>query len=268
MIKKSFTFLFFLLIQVYPVFGTEVEDYSPTVNTRGLTGYYYLDSAGTLLKGEIQTSLFGIAYQEDVTRMKKGTAEAVLSAGVLDGVETSIGIPYYRQSGNLAGLGDIRWAGKVHLLDQMGEDIPELAAVVSVIFPTGDQNNGFRTVNSYGADLLLVAQAIIDLNDYAFNLNAEGGVFAQDIGQASEEKHVEYGMGGYFPLADAWVLLLEGNGTIKNGLFNTQDSLTASASLRLFTGNFSMTGGVDKTIAMKTGAPEGLGLHGSLNFFF
>jgi hypothetical protein len=61
MIKKSFTFLFFLLIQVCPVSGMEMEegDYLPTVNTRGLTGYYYLDSAGTLLKGEIQTSLFG-----------------------------------------------------------------------------------------------------------------------------------------------------------------------------------------------------------------
>ncbi len=268
MIKKSFIFLFFLLLQVYPVSGMEVEDYFPTVNTRGLTGFYYLDSAGTLLKGEIQTSLFGIAYEEDVTRMKTGMAEVVLSAGVLDGVEMSIGIPYYRQSGNLAGLGDVRWAGKVHLLDQLGEDIPELAAVASIILPTGDQNNGFRTVNSYGADLLLVAQAKIDLTDYSFNLNAEGGVFAKDIGQVSEEKYGEYGMGGYFPISDAWVLLLEGNGTIKNGSSNTQSSLTTSASLRLFTGPFSMTGGVDKTIAMKTGGPAGLGLHGSINFFF
>jgi hypothetical protein len=192
----------------------------------------------------------------------------VLSAGVLNGFETSIGIPYYRQSGDLAGMGDIRWAGKIHLFDQIGEDIPAMAAVFSVVLPTGDQNNGFRTVNSYGADFLLVAQAKIDAGDYIFNLNAEGGVFAQDIGQASEEEHGEYGMGGYFPLADAWVLLLEGNGTIKNGPSNTQDTLTASASLRFFNGNFSMTGGIDKTIAMKTSAPEGLGLHGSLNFLF
>jgi len=268
--KKNLVWLLFL-IWVQPAFASEelnVNDYPDALNYKGLTGYYFVDSVQTLQKGAIQASLFGIAFKEDSSNYKKGTAEAILSAGLLDGLEASIMVPYIVQggNGNMSGLGDVKIAGKYHLIDQIDEDIPALALAASVEFPTGDQNNGLRTVNSYGADLLLIAQSKIDLEDYSLNLVAEGGVYGQDINQTTQEKHIEYGAAGYLPLDDQWVLIIEGIGTSSYG--NNQDYAIVSASLRLFMKKFTLTGGIDRTIAIETNAMNGTNLHGSINLPF
>ena len=270
MLKKSLAILFFIVILVisaHPLLALEVDDYVPASNIKGLSGYYFIDSTQTLLKGEDKFALFGIAFGGDLNNFKKGSVEAVLSAGLLDGFETAIVIPYFNQSGNLSGLGDIQISGKVHLLDQISEDIPSLALALTVELPTGDKNKGFRNVDSYGGDLELIADGKIDLIDYSFNLTAEAGIFFQDVGNTRQEKHLRYGGGGFFPLAGSWVLLLEGTGTSKYGI--SQDFGMVSASLRFFRNRFQLTGGVDRTIQIGTNAPpKGTALHGSINISF
>ncbi|MHB8482916.1 MAG: hypothetical protein ACYDBV_09335 [Nitrospiria bacterium] len=267
MTRKIIAILFFLLIPVHPLLALDVEDYLPTANIKGLSGYYFVDSTQTLLKGELHAGLFGTAFVNDANNFKRGTGDAVLSAGLLDGLEGALVVPYIRQSGNLSGLGDIQVSGKVHLLDQIGEDIPALALALSVELPTGDQNSGFRTVDSYGASLQLVADGKIVLDDYSFNLSVEGGVYAQDIGKSREEKHILFGGGGFFPLAPSWSLLLEGTGTSKYGI--DQDFAVVSASLRYSNNQFQLTGGADRNIPFGNNAlPGGTGLHGSVNILF
>jgi hypothetical protein len=267
MIKKWLVFLLLLLVSVDPVLAVEdVDDYPVSSNFKGLSGYYYVDSVQTLPKGEVQGSLFGIAFKDDASSYKKGTAEAILSAGILNGLEGSLVIPYFVQSGSQNGLGDIKVAGKIHLINQIDEDIPALALAASVELPTGDQNKGLRTVNNYGIDLLLIAQSKIDLPDYSFNLVAEGGVFGQDLSQSTQERHGRFGAAGYFPIDDRWVLILEGIGTSSYG--NSQDYMIASGSLRLFMKKFTLTGGVDRTIAVGQNALAGNSLHASINLGF
>lgn len=172
MLKKNLAILFFLVIlviSVHPLLALEVDDYVPASNVKGLSGYYFIDSTQTLLKGELKAALFGIAFESDLNNFKKGTVEAVLSTGLLDGIETAMVIPYFNQSGNLSGIGDIQISGKVHWLDQISEDIPSLALALTVELPTGDQNKGLRTVDSYGGDFELIADGKIDLIDYSFS---------------------------------------------------------------------------------------------------
>ena len=267
MIRKIFVILFFLVISVRPVFALDVDDYFASANIKGLSGSYFVDSTQTLLKGEIHAGLYGTAFVNDDQNFKKGTAEAVLSAGLLDGLEAAIVLPYIRQSGPISGVGDVQVSGKARLLDKIGNDIPSLALALSVDLPTGDKNSGFRAVNSYGATLQLVAEGKIDLEDYSFTLSAEGGVYAQDIGQNSEEKHIQFGGGGFFPLAPSWALLLEGTGTSKSGV--DQDFGIVSASLRYFSSRFQLTGGADRTIPFGANAPPtGTALHGSISLLF
>ncbi|MBI1820911.1 MAG: transporter [Nitrospirae bacterium] len=270
MLKKNLAILFFLVIlviSVHPLLALEVDDYVPASNVKGLSGYYFIDSTQTLLKGELKAALFGIAFESDLNNFKKGTVEAVLSTGLLDGIETAMVIPYFNQSGNLSGIGDIQISGKVHWLDQISEDIPSLALALTVELPTGDQNKGLRTVDSYGGDFELIADGKIDLIDYSFSLTGEAGVFAQDIGKTREEKYIRYGGGGFFPLAESWVLLLEGTGTSKYGI--NQDFGTVSASLRFFRNPFQLTGGIERTIPIGTNAPpKGTALHASINISF
>lgn len=267
MINKWLVFLMLLLVCVDPVFATEdVDDYPIAANMKGLSGFYYVDSVQTLPKGSFQGSLFGIAFKDDASNFKQGTSEAVLSSGISNKIEGSLVIPYFVQSGNQNGLGDIKVAGKIHLINQVEEDIPALALAASVEFPTGDQDKGLRTVNNYGIDLLLIAQSKIDLPDYSFNLVAEGGIFGQDISQSTDERHGRFGAAGYFPLDDRWILILEGVGTANYG--NSQDYIIASGSLRFFMKKFTLTGGVDRMIAIGQNALTGNSLHGSINIGF
>jgi hypothetical protein len=266
MIKKSLACLI-LLMSVQPVFALDdVNDYPVTSNVRGLSGYYFVDSVQTLQPGKIQTSLFGLAFSNDAANYKRGTAEAVLAAGLFEGLEGALVIPYIVQSGSMNGLGDARLTGKLHLIDQIDEDIPALAIAGSVEFPTGNKNNGLRAVNSYGADLFLIAQSKIELPDYTFNLVAEGGIYGQDISQTTEERHALFGAAGHFPLSDILVLLIEGQGT--SGYGNSQDYTTLSGSLRLFTKKFTVTAGIARTLAFGQNASSGSGVQGSLNFSF
>jgi hypothetical protein len=267
MIKKWLVFLLLLLVCVDPVFAAEdVDDYPVAPNFKGLSGYYYVDSVQTLQKGEVQGSLFGAAFKDDASSYKKGTAEAVLSAGILNGIEGSLVVPYFVQSENQNGLGDVKVAGKIHLINQIDEDIPALALAASLELPTGDQNKGLRTVNNYGVDLLLIAQSKIDLPDYSFNLVAEGGVFGQDLSQSTQERHARFGAAGYFPLDDHWILILEGIGT--SGYGDSQDYAIASGSLRLFMKKFTLTGGIDRSIAVGKNALSGNNLHAAINLPF
>ncbi|MBI1822841.1 MAG: transporter [Nitrospirae bacterium] len=266
MIKKSLACLI-LLMSIQPAFAIDdVNDYPITTNVRGLSGYYYVDSVQTLQPGKFQASLFGIGFSNDAADYKKGTGEAVLSVGLLDGFEGALVIPYIVQSGSMNGLGDIKLAGKIHLLDQLDEDIPALALAASIEFPTGDNNKGLRIVNSYGADLMLVAQSKIDLPDYSFNLVAEGGIYAQDISQTTEERHALFGAAGHFPLDDIWVIIVEGVGT--SGYGNSLDYTTFSGSLRLFMKKFTLTAGIARTLATGQNASTGNSVQGSLNFPF
>ena len=259
--------LFLLPICALPAYAIEdVGDYPVTPNIKGLTGYYLVDSVETLHRGEFRASLFANGLKDDSSSYKQGTAEVAASAGILDGLEVAATIPYIFQSGNQNGIGDIKLQGKFHINNQIGEDIPALAVAASVEFPTGDKNNGLRIVNNYGAELLLIAQTKIDIPDYTFNLVAEGGIFGQDIGQSGEEKHGRYGAAGYFPIDDDWSLIIEGTGTSSYG--NSQDYILASASLRLFLKNLTLTGGIDRNFAIGQNAMTSAGLHGAVTLPF
>ena len=265
--KKTFLLCFILLVAVGPVWALDdVNDYPVVSNDKGLSGTFYVDSTQTLQRGEMQGGIYGIAFQNDSANYRRGTAEAVASAGFGWGMEGAVMVPYVVQTGSQNGLGDIKLAGKIHLTDQIEDEFPSLALAASLELPTGDQNHGLRTVTDYGADLLLIAQSKIELPDYTFNLMAEGGVFGQDINRTTQERHARFGGAGFFPIDDQWVLILEGIGT--SGLGNSDDYVIASGSLRLFLKGVIVTGGVDKTIATGSNAVAGNSIHGSLNFPF
>jgi hypothetical protein len=217
-----------------------------SVNLSGLTGLLRTASAETVGSGQVALGASGEFEDSRTPSFRRYTIRGTVTVGVTRGAELALMFPYLRQSGE-NGPGDLEIAGKWRILAK--ENFPALAVAASVITPTGSESKGFSIVHNYGFTFKGIGSAIVglpSLNDYAFGVFAEAGLFFRDLGRPQEEKHAFYGAGLLLPI-EFLQLVLEINGTLKDQSTPAKNVVIFTPGLRYVTRNFSLSAGYEYT---------------------
>ena len=138
---------------------------------------------------------------------------------------------------------------KWRFMDQGDFGLPASAVSLTYFSPVGGKH-AFDTVESWGFKGLLLTSAEFDLSlsrylHYYFGLYADGGIFARDLGKATEEKHGLIDLGTLLPLSGSnrLQLILEANTTVKSETPLEGNYTGLTAGLRYVTASFDLTGG-------------------------
>ena len=251
MLKKILWSLSFLLVIAQPLSARELEEYGPALNSLGLSGLFFTDSARIMPLGHLHLGGYTIYDEDDQTKLKFNQLNAAATLGILPNVEIGGYIPYINQTGGITGLGDAHASLKFLFEEQEDESVPALAISVTGILPTGYQGQGLRTVSNLGLESMLIGDTKINMPDYSFYLSAEWGLYMGKDINGITDRHFRYGGGAFLPITKRLVLMFEADGLAQTA--KDSDFVRFSGSLKYVTRFLQVTAGIHKVSPLASG---------------
>lgn len=200
-------------------------------NVQGLTGLIMTNSAYTQPKGHIVAGLASIAQNSNDPNFSILQGIATVTAGVTDSVE--IGLRAQLVGTNLGssknrefGFGDTDLLAKWRITSQ-GETMPAIALGLGYTVPTGDKEQGIRTVEDQAIRVMLIGTTEHEMpGDYFIGIYFEGQIVYADrmpwekTGKGDGERYGAVNAGLLLPLNDARSLqaMLEYNTVVKKDI--------------------------------------------------
>lgn len=228
--RRLFVLGFFLMALSMPRLGlaSEMTHFLHIPSTlNGPSGLILTQSIDTLPPKKYG---MGLGFSMEESDNPKFTETQAIFTGIMglsQTLEASVQIPYFTEvqrpnRKSESGMGDVSVSLKWRFMDASPSlNFPGFALSLSVFLPTGDAENGVGTVDVWGLKALIVssAEALITLpfGTTLMGFYANGGVYIQDSGDPTEEKHGILDIGILLPLNNTKriQLLLEGNARMR-----------------------------------------------------
>ncbi len=227
------------------------SDVSRAPNLSGLTGLLNMNLPHTMGAG--MTAVGGATFADSLPGMYQDYNEVIgaLRIGFSDNVELGLKTKSFNVKdlvGNTdTGLGDaeamIKWKFR-----EQSDSLFAMSLGLGAILPTGDENKGFREVDSLGLKFNVTAAGENALKDDGYiGLYFEGEVVAIDQMSSSspyKEKYGKFNVGFAFPISDDNNLsfFTEFNQVLKKDIAGVVQNHTAvSPGLRYANDNLSLT---------------------------
>ena len=212
----------------------------------------------------------GIGFSSEESKQPDFTetmATATATLGLSSTIEASVQVPYFTEvqypgTESSSELGDLNLSLKWRFMDASPDlNFPGFALSFTVFFPTGDPKTGSGTVESRGVKALIVSSAEAEIvlpfkKTLLLGFYADGGIYIQDSGDPTEEKHGVIDLGFLIPLTSSKniQLLLEGNGRLsreKPMPIGEAEYLAGTLGLRYVTHHIALTGGWQRRLNEK-----------------
>ncbi|MFQ5544204.1 MAG: hypothetical protein ACE5FY_07640 [Nitrospiria bacterium] len=221
----------------------------------GLSGLLLTQSIDTLASGRLEIGM-GLSHESsDKPDFQLTQLSPTLTYGTGSNVEVSAQFPLFiqaEQKGNSGSdTGDLNASLKWRFLEpNPALTFPGFALSASVFFPTGSPQKGAGAVDSWAIKAILVssAEAAISFTSepVIIGFYANGGLYIQDLGDATEEKHSIIDLGVLIPVIDSRQLqfMLEGNFRFGREALLGNDYTGITAGLRYITRHVALNAGV------------------------
>ena len=212
----------------------------------------------------------GIGFSSEESKQPDFTetmTTATATLGLSSTIEASVQVPYFTEvqypgTESSSELGDLNLSLKWRFMDASPDlNFPGFALSFTVFFPTGDPKTGSGTVESWGVKALIVSSAEAEIvlpfkKTLLLGFYADGGIYIQDSGDPTEEKHGVIDLGFLIPLTSSKniQLLLEGNGRLsreKPMPIGEAEYLAGTLGLRYVTHHIALTGGWQRRLNEK-----------------
>lgn len=201
----------------------------------------------------------GIGFSTEDSDKPAFTETQALFTGIVGlnkNLEASLQIPYFTESQLVgagkseSGVGDVNMSLKWRFMDASPDlNFPGFALSLSVFLPTGDPEKGVGVVDAWGVKALLVSSAEAEIalpsKTILMGFYANGGIYIQDLGDRTQERHGIIDLGILVPLNDTKriQLLLEGNARMRRETRGRESEYGAGTiGLRYILKNLTFTG--------------------------
>ena len=256
--RRLFVFAFLLFTLNMPRMATasEMTQFIHMPSTlNGPSGLLLTQSIDTLPPQKWGVGLGFSREKSDQPRFAETQAIFTGIMGLRENLEASMQIPYFTDvelgDKSESGAGDVNLSLKWRFMDASPDlNFPGFALSFSVFLPTGDQENRVGTVDAWGIKALLVSSAEAEIalprRTVLMGFYANGGIYIQDNGDPTQEKHGIIDLGILVPLNETRQvqLLLEGNGRLRREKPGIGESeyRAGTLGLRYVRQNMTLTG--------------------------
>ncbi len=201
----------------------------------------------------------GIGFSTENSDKPKFTETQALFTSIMGlrpNLEASMQIPYFTKAQvgegkSESGVGDVNLSLKWRFMDASPDlNFPGFALSVSVFLPTGDPEKGIGTVDAWGLKALIVSSAEAEISfprrTILMGFYANGGIYIQDSGDPTQERHGIIDLGILVPLNETKrvQLLLEASARVRREVPGREAEYGAGTlGLRYLRKNLTFTGG-------------------------
>jgi len=251
-------------------------------NVQGLTGLIMTNSAYTQSKGRVVAGLATIAQNSSNPDFSIVQGIATVTAGVTDRIEvglrgqliaTNLGSSVTRETG----FGDTDLMVKWRLSSQ-GESMPAIAVGLMYTIPTGDKEQGLRSVKDQAVRFLLIGSNEKEMpGDYFIGVYFEGQIVYSDRmpwedPKPQTERYGVINAGLLFPLTKErnLQLILEYNSVVRKEYPSVyeQNYFAYMPGLRFVTENWNVSLGVQFYNPTDPGRTDDLRYLGTMSYAF
>jgi len=228
----------------------------------GTSGLLLTQSINTLAPGKPNVGLGFSIGDDDRPDFREAQLFATATMGLKHNLEVSGQIPYFadtdrRKNKSESEIGDINLSLKWRFMDPSADfNMPGFGLSFTVFLPTGEPELGAGNIDSFGLKVLAIASAEADIElptkIILFGFYANGGIYVQDSGDATEEEHGIVDLGILVPINKSRTLqfLLEGNmrlgretRSFQTSITNNGDYVAILPGFRYITNQIALTGG-------------------------